>query len=389
MKMLQCLSLKSPSAATSTSVPNSPPTTIDIHHHDAGTSTDGTPTSSAIQSPCINLTREYTLYIQSNSYNEICSRIHQDIETGEQIEFHVNNDDENARQLLLNQVLHPNRQCVEEALRHAKPNTLTRLVSDYFDHSESTTDLCLVLHRSVFRARAVYKPIHNLLEVLPVELESLTQAQCDYAYEMFLQLDRVENPFPCPDNHSFQGLRGSFSDLKQQLDRRLVKSRSRVRLVHRAAAASALCVIGTAVSVTMAALVISGHALVAIVACPFCAVAGLPRKLTNKELAHVKQLEAASRGTFVLNGDLDTIDRLATRLFDYIENDKLLLRMGLERGCDKHPISEVLKYLRKNHLDFIEQLKDLEEHICLYFNAVNRARRLLLEEIHVFQTSDS
>ncbi|KAF2322978.1 hypothetical protein GH714_032591 [Hevea brasiliensis] len=351
---------------------------------------DGTPLSSTLHSPTVNVTHEYTLAVQSNSYNEIWSRIHvsspQELDE-EQIEFRSNNDDEEARQMQLAQVLQPNRECVEEALRDARPNTLTRLVSNYFEHSENTTHLCLLLQRSVYRARALYDPFHKLLDVLPLDSDYLTQSQCSYAYEIFLQFDRYGNPFPCRDSHNFQDIRHSFSQLSQQLDHRLRKSRSRVRLVRRATAASVLCIIGSVVTVTFAAVAIATHTLVAIVACPFCTVINLPRKLTKKEHEHAKQLDAAARGTYVLNKDLDTIDRLVARLYDSIESDKHLIRLGLERGNDKHAISEVLKQLQKNHLNFIEQLKDLEERICLCFNAVNKARSLLLREIHVYQTS--
>ncbi|XP_058003599.1 UPF0496 protein At3g19330 isoform X2 [Hevea brasiliensis] len=349
--MLQCFSLNSP-PATSTSQPNSPTTPIHLHDYNGpppsrgGTSTDGTPVSSTLLSPTVNLTREYTLAVQSNSYNEIWSKIHdsthQELD-GEQIEFHSNNDHGEARQLLLAQVLHPNRECVEEALHDARPNTLTRLASNYFEHSENTTHLCLLLHGSVYRARALYDPLHKLLEVLPLDSDYLTQSQCNYAYEIFLQFDRCDNPFPCPDSHNFQDIRHSFSQLRQQLDHRLRKSRSRVSLVRRATTASVLCVIGSAVTVTIAAAAIATHALVAVVACPFCTVMNLPRKLAKKELEHAKQLDAAARGTFVLNSDLDTIDRLVARLYASIESDKHLIRMGLERGNDKHPISELFR----------------------------------------------
>lgn len=329
--------------------------------------------------------------MQTDSYNEMWSRVHvingEDSDQ-ERIEFHEN-DNEDAYRLLITQLLQPNRECVEEALRHARPNTLTRLVSTYFDHSEETTQLCLVLQRSVKRARALYGPLLKFLDVVTLDGEPLSQSQCDYAFDLFLEFDMVDNPFPCPDSHNFDEMRRSFSQLKQQLDRRIRKSRSRVHLVRRATFGSALCVIGSAVAVVVSAVVISTHALAAIVATPLCTMTSLPRRFNKKEVAHVKQLDAASRGTFVLNNNLDTLDRVVARLFDTVENDKHLIRLGLERGKDKHPILEVLKQLQKNHLNLIDQLKDVEEHICLCFNAVNRARSLLLQEIHLHQFSNS
>lgn len=99
------------------------------------------------------------------------------------------------------------------------------------------------------------------------------------------------------------------------------------------------------------------------------------------------QLDAAAKGTYVLNSDLHTIERLVARLHTAVDGDKLLVRLGLESGKDRHHIQEVLKQLRKNHQSFIHQLKDLEEYICLCFNTVNRARATLLRQTCNFFTT--
>ncbi|EHA8590460.1 putative UPF0496 protein [Cocos nucifera] len=105
-----------------------------------------------------------------------------------------------------------------------------------------------------------------------------------------------------------------------------------------------------------------------------------PRRRARENMA---QLDAAARGTYVLNNDLDTIERLVARLHETVESDKKLVRLGLERGRgQRHPIEEVVRQLRKNHPSFFHRLRDLDEHICLFFAAVNRARSLLLQQIH-------
>ncbi|KAI3972709.1 hypothetical protein MKX01_019367 [Papaver californicum] len=109
----------------------------------------------------------------------------------------------------------------------------------------------------------------------------------------------------------------------------------------------------------------------------------LSPNFAEKQLHHIAQIDAASKGTYVLNNDLDTIDRLVTRLYGVVESDKLLIRLGLERGKDRYLIQEVVKQLHKNHSNFSNQLKDLEEHLCLCFATVNRARGLLLQEIDI------
>ncbi|KAG1364126.1 putative UPF0496 protein [Cocos nucifera] len=95
------------------------------------------------------------------------------------------------------------------------------------------------------------------------------------------------------------------------------------------------------------------------------------------------QLDTAARRTYVLNNDLDTIERLVAQLHETVESDKKLVRLGLERGRGQHhPIEGVVRQLRKNHPSFLHQLRDLDEHIYLFFAAVNRARSLLLQQIH-------
>lgn len=137
----------------------------------------------------------------------------------------------------------------------------------------------------------------------------------------------------------------------------------------------------------MSAVAIATHALVALVACPVCS-AILPSSMTKREEIHVAQLNAAAKGAYVLRNDLDTIDRLVARLRAAVENDRLLIRLGLERGRDKYSIQEILKQLLRNRPNFVQQLVDLEEHLFLCFAATNRARLLLLREIHLQQNPD-
>ncbi|CAL5387301.1 unnamed protein product [Camellia sinensis] len=350
-----------------------------------GNSAEGTPRSSAQRAPTVNLIDEYTLATQSKSFSEIWSIIHPSDPSYENPDS--GHTDAHCAEQLLAQILNPSREWVQEALKHARPNTLTHLVSAYFDHSENTSHLCLILRDSVHNAHSLYCDLHKLLDVLPLDTDSnsLSQSQCDTAFDVFLQFDHFNNPFPNPESRNFQDMRRCFSQLKQQLHRRLRKSRSRVRLLQSATTCSAICLIGSVVGVAISVVAIASHAVVAIVAGPLLP-AFLPSKISKKELAHVAQLDAAARGTYVLHNDLNTIDRLVKRLYAGVEDDKLLIHLGLARGRDRHPIHEVAKQLQKNHRNFLSQLKDLEEHICLCFAAINRARSLLLDEIRLYQS---
>lgn len=377
-KMLQCLSLKSSSSTTSSAAPPPPQHSQGkLNQHQVfsthttclskcanrffrfwctGNSTEAV---SPQPSPTnINFSREFTLASQTNSFYLMRSKVltlqlelHE--ENGE-IQHHSHNHDH--YQLLLAELLEPNKECVEEALLHAKTSPFTTLVKDYFDHSENTTILCLLLHLSVIRARDLYSPLQTLLEVLNLD-SSLSESQCNHIFNLFVEFDRLDNPFSSPDSHNFNQLHQCYSDLKPQLTRRLRKSCSRIRLIRRATTGSALCFICAGVD--------------------------------HKEVAGVAQLEAAFWGTYKLDEDLVTINCLVDNIRGTVDHHKSLIRFGLERGIEKHSIQGVMKSLRKDQDSFQRMLKDLEIHINLCFITINKARALLLEEIYPHQSCNS
>ncbi|KAL5713667.1 hypothetical protein ACHQM5_015722 [Ranunculus cassubicifolius] len=351
-----------PSSSSSSSLP--PLATSNGTSNYAINSSDTTPTrSSSLPSPTISLTHEYTLAVQTKSYNEIWSKIHiyQDDDQDHQTLIRTSS----SSQHLVSQVLQPNRELVDQALLRVKPTSSIKLVSLYFDHSEKTSHLlCILLHQSIDRARSLYFPLHELLDVLPDE--SLSQLQCDRAYDIFVQFDRVDNPFSHPISDTFEETRLCFSQLKEQVDYRLRKARKQIRPHYKFFRNSALC-LGTLVSR------------------PLQVSHSLPSRIGKNQNHHIAQLDAAAKGAYVLNNDLNTIDRLVARLHGVVESDKVLVKIGLLRGRDRFPIQEVVKQLKKSQPNFINQLRDLEEHVCLCFNTVNHARSLLLREIHLQQ----
>ncbi|KAF3544756.1 hypothetical protein DY000_02001832 [Brassica cretica] len=343
--------------------------------------TDSLPSSTnnaSNPSPTFNLSRELAHAFQTPSYHDIRSLVHV---VDPPAHLPIQPDINDRTELLLSQVLQPNNECVQEALSHAKPTTLTHLVSTYFQHSESATRLCLNLYQSVHSARHLYTPLFDLFHILPGDSHAIDESLCNLAFDLFLKLDTFENPFSSPESHSFRETQQCFSQLKHKLDTRLRKSRSRVRLIHHATAGSALipCCCSC---FGCCCFCLSCTSLPLLFAGPLCSPY-LPHSFKKKELTNISQLNAAAKGTFVLNKDLDTIDRLVSRLHTGIEYDKLFIRLGLERGRDVYSVQEILKQLRKTHLNLTHQLKDLEDHICLWFTNVNKARSLLLQEIHL------
>ncbi|BAS89079.1 UPF0496 protein At3g19330 [Oryza sativa Japonica Group] len=345
---------------------------------------------SSLSTATINLSQEYTLAIHTSSYHEIWAKIHVDGGDGQR-EGGVSGggggeeDEEDEDRCTLAGVLQPEDAVVERALGDAPDTELTRLAADYLRSTHHASLLCLSLRRALRRARALYGPITDLLALIP-HAPPLAAPHRDCAFDAFLLFDQMPNPFPAPAA-GFQGMHRSFVGLKNHLDLRLLRARRRRRLVRCATRGSGICLIACATGAAIAGLVLATHAItVLLAAAPACAASRgscCPATASMKRLQqHMDRLDAAARGAYVLNNDVDTIERLVGRLHATVESDKLLVRLGLERGRgEHHTIEEVVRQLRKNHPSLLRQLADLEEHICLYFAAVNRARLLLVNHL--------
>ncbi|KAL0333509.1 UNVERIFIED_CONTAM: hypothetical protein Sangu_1507100 [Sesamum angustifolium] len=309
-------------------------------------SVENTPRRGAQLSATINLSEEYALAVQTHSYGEIQRTF--DLDSS----FDQTVDSENV---------------------------------DFTEEPQ-------LLEQSVRRAQLIYSPIHNLLDDLPMEFDSdsysLSHSLCNSAHNIFLHFDRLENPFLPPDSENFNNVRQCFSDLRDQLNRHVRKPRSRTHPVRYCSTGCALCLIAAAVGVAMSAVAIASHALVALVGSPIC-IAMLPSIATRKETARLPQLDAAAINAYVLHKELDTTDRLVRHLHTDVENDKLLVRLGLERGTDEYLIQEILKQLWRNRSGFVQRLVNLEEHLIVCFAAINRTRSQLVHEIHLHQNSGS
>ncbi|XP_037477731.1 UPF0496 protein At3g19330-like [Triticum dicoccoides] len=340
--------------------------------------------SSPASGATINLSQEYTLAIQTSSYNEIWGKIHVVVD-GQRVDGGDQDEDEEDRSTLAG-VLRPEDAVVERALGDAPDTELTRLAADYLRSTHNASLHCLLLRRALRRARALYGPIADVLALIP-HATPLAVPHCDCAFDAFLLFDKIPNPF-LPPAASFQGMHRSFAGLKTHLDLRLLKARRRRRLLRCATRGSGICLIGCATGAAIAGLVIATHAVTALLAAaPACAAwcgscCSTPAWMKRLQ-QHMDRLDAAARGAYVLNNDVDTIERLVGRLHATVESDKILVRLGLERGRGQHhTIEEVVRQLRKNHPSLLRQLADLEEHICLYFAAVNRARLFLVHHLN-------
>ncbi|WVZ16000.1 hypothetical protein V8G54_013566 [Vigna mungo] len=324
---------------------------------------NSSPSSSTIQNPSQDATPtisdEYHRVVHTTSFSEIRSNV--------QAQAHH---------------LKPTPERVQQALAHSNPESLTRLFSAFFDHTEAASDLCLNLHHCVLHARAIHAPLLDLFRTLDPSHPS--QNDCVRALDLFHPFHTLPNPIP--DSQIFSAVRTDLSALKTSLDRRAARSLRNLRLSRRLLRGSAVCLVVVAAAVIVATVAATVHAVVAIAgsgagfALPVCAS-------EKRELARLRQLHAAAKCAYVLSNDLGTIDALVSRLRAAVEGDKVLVSLGLERGNERYLVQEVIKQLWKSHQGFLHQVEDLEEHIFLCFYNINKARLLVHQEICSDSTS--
>lgn len=356
--------------------------------------------SGPISTPTINLSEEYTLAIHTSSYQEIWTKIHVDGDgrrerssgsgSGGRSEVEEREDEEDRVTLAV--VLRPEDAVVERALGDAPDTELTRLVADYLRSTHQASLLCLSHRRALRRARKLYGPITDFLALVP-PAPQLAAAQCDCAFDAFLLFDQMPNPFPAPAG-GFQGMHRSFAGLRSHLQLGLLKARRRRQRLRCATRGSGVCLVACAAGAAIVGILLATHAITGLLAAaPACAASSsscCPLVASmNRLQKHMDRLDATAKGTYVLNNDVDTIERLVGRVHATVESDKTLVRLGLEGGRGQHhTIEEVVRQLRKNHPSLLRQLDDLEEHICIYFAAVNRARLLLVHHLNAQSDPD-
>lgn len=346
------------------------------------------PQSSVQTSPTVNLTRAYTLAVQTPSFGEIWTKIHLDTPSEQNVDVTEVNFEE---PLQIEGLLKPSHYDVKEALSEIRVDTFTQVVSDFFYQSEETAAKCLLLSECMHHARHLCDPLQRLADTFSLDIDvvanySLCKDRCDTALEVFRQFDELENPFPSDDSHSiFKDMHDCYFQLKKQIDLWIENSRSKIHLSRHA---TAICFLVAVVGVVTCVILIATPVLVILFATPICP-AFIPLKITKKESAHLVQLDDVSRETFVLDNYLETLDCLVDPLHNSVEDFKRDVRFVLERSMDKYIIQEVVKQLLRRNKSFLEQLTCLEVHLCLCFTAINRARSILLNYLLVHQIHSS
>ncbi|XP_010257866.2 PREDICTED: UPF0496 protein At1g20180 [Nelumbo nucifera] len=343
----------------------------------------------------LSVNEEYMEAFRTKSYIDIWSKVQDQLRTCTTSEVEKSSPlspfQSYAR--LSDFLLEPRQEILIELIENSH---LHHLLIDYFDGSLEACRICeLLLHR-INQTRNNYciiQRIMNLTKTLPAEYCDYTDDQCRIIFRELDSFATLDNPLSDTSPVQFRLLHERYGLMLKQLTlkrRRIIRRGRLIRLSKNGAGLSLVIACG---ALAVATLVLAVHTLIGIVAAPGIltfSVAFMKKKLKSariglktSKLARLEaQLDAAAKGVFILNRDFDTISRLVVRLHDEIEHGKAIARMCL-RSQKRQILEVVVKDFETHESCFLEQLGELEEHVYLSFLTINRARRLVIQEIMV------
>lgn len=254
------------------------------------------------------------------------------------------------------------------------------ILLDYFSQTANASFLCGLLLKEIDRKRVKYRSFRTSFQALEIAQFS-NENQISSTLARLIGFSNSPNPFisTAPYSTRVHVIQAGCSELLKRLESNRDKARAKLHLISSLQHGSGIFLVALTASLT---IIVASHALALLVAAPGLIAASLELSSTRRLARESAQLDAAAKGTYILNRDLDTISRLVARLNDELEDMSGMVKFWLERGEDRLQASgEVARQLKKNDTNFTQQLDDLEEHLYLCIMTINRARNLVVKEI--------
>ncbi|XP_030501615.2 UPF0496 protein At3g49070 [Cannabis sativa] len=279
--------------------------------------------------------------------------------------------------LFIEHLLDPDQPTVTHilSLAHNRPK-IHALLSEYFTQTANASILCGTLLNDIQKTRGKYRYFKTSIqsvkggEISHIISNQLTQFSCSI------------NPFTSPISSPSRVriVQKGCSGLLHRLEVSRDKARAKLQLMNKLKHGSAVVLVALTASLSV---IVVTHALSLVVAIPTLISASIELASSRKLARVTAQLDAAAKGTYILNRDFDIISRLVARLNDELEHLRGAVKFWVDRGEEDwlKVSNEVVRHLKKNESNINEQLDELEEHLYLCFMTINRARSLVVKEM--------
>ncbi|XP_030527147.1 UPF0496 protein At1g20180-like [Rhodamnia argentea] len=342
--------------------------------------------------------REYTQAFRTRSYVEMCTKVQSQLG---RISINRSLSSPSLSDTHLSEsLLEPGRETLANMI---KTLNIHHLLVDYFLVSSDACDVCELLLRAIHQTHANYQSIGRAIELAEIVSEDAShkEEQNRLICRELSLFASLTNPLSAITWVQFQGMHDRCMALFHELKSKHKKMRRRMKMFKACKRVGGLGLIIFSSTITAAALVVAIHSTVGILAVlglvASCCARTCDRKGKSIRSSSYPEkssptgvcasLDIAAKGMYVLINDMDTVSRLAGRLHDEVEHGRWRAGMAA-RNCTRmgEIMWEVLKEFHAHTACFLEQLKELEEHIYFCLVTMNRSRRLVVEEILISQS---
>ncbi|KAF7829542.1 UPF0496 protein [Senna tora] len=264
-----------------------------------------------------------------------------------------------------------------------------RLLVDYFQASLEACQYCDKILETIHELRVSHHKLTRLMKLAKRVLDADDQSQNHIFEDLAMFATSQNNPLAnvmssVQSRDMHERYTGLWRGLKSK--RRRIRRRIRCKIFFQKIGGIGLVVSHSAL--VMAVLILAFHSIVGIVAAPGI-VSGLvcffKKKFkwarTNSLEALWEQLDVAAKGVYILINDFDTLSRMVKRLYNEVEHWKAIADVCIKNIERYEMLKQVVKQYQDRESTFLDQLKELEQHIFLCFLTINRSRTLVIQQI--------